>query len=309
MIPLKAEEIYGTWATLLLPVREDESIDYALLEDEIEHLLQSGVNGIYTNGTAGEFYNQTEYEFDQLHDLLSRKCEEAQVPFQIGCGHMSPVISLERVKRAKSWKPSAIQVILPDWNPPSSKETLIFLEKLAAWADPVGLVLYNPPHAKRVLLPQDFEKILDAGIPLVGCKVAGGDDNWYKAMNGVLGKISVFVAGHKLATGIRQGAHGSYSNVACLNPTAAQLWYGMMLKNADAAVSMEKRIQSFFQDSILPYITDLGYSNTAVDKFLARIGGWCRIETRLKWPYRGIRESDVDKVKKEAKEIIPEFIL
>ncbi len=32
------------------------------------------VNGIYSNGTAAEFYNQTEGEFDKISQLLVDKC-------------------------------------------------------------------------------------------------------------------------------------------------------------------------------------------------------------------------------------------
>src|SRR5680860_211023 len=144
MEPLGAHQIYGNWATVLVPINADNSIDFVLLGEEIDLLLGFLVNGIYSNGTAGEFFNQTEDEFDQINGMLAEKCNQAGHPFQIGCSHMSPIISLERIKRAVEWKPSAIQVILPDWNAPSMKEILLFLEKMAHLADPIGLVLYNP---------------------------------------------------------------------------------------------------------------------------------------------------------------------
>ena len=59
MQPLNATEIIGNWATLLLPLNEDDSIDYSLLAEEIDLMIAFGVSGIYSNGTAGEFYNQT----------------------------------------------------------------------------------------------------------------------------------------------------------------------------------------------------------------------------------------------------------
>lgn len=47
MIPLKEHEIYGTWATLLLPVNDDDSISFQQLELEIDVLIACRVNGIY----------------------------------------------------------------------------------------------------------------------------------------------------------------------------------------------------------------------------------------------------------------------
>ena len=82
MRPLKANEIKGTWATLLLPINADDSIDFARLCDEIDRIVVSGAEGVYSNGTAGEFHNQSEDEFDTISQLLAEKCEAAQFPFQ-----------------------------------------------------------------------------------------------------------------------------------------------------------------------------------------------------------------------------------
>ena len=60
MEPLQAADIRGNWATLLIPVNNDDSINYNNLGEEIDALIAMQVNGIYSNGTDGEFYNQTE---------------------------------------------------------------------------------------------------------------------------------------------------------------------------------------------------------------------------------------------------------
>jgi 4-hydroxy-tetrahydrodipicolinate synthase len=307
MTALKSNEIYGNWATLLLPINEDDSINYLKLDEEIDTLVSMGVNGIYSNGTAGEFYNQTEEEFDKVSTLLAEKCNTAEMPFQIGCSHMSPKISLERLKRTVSLQPSAIQIILPDWSVPSMPEIISYLKVMTEAAGSIGLVLYNPPHAKKNFSPEAFSQINEAGIHLVGCKVAGGDKSWYAAMQKLNPHLSVFVPGHHLATGIQFGAHGAYSNVACIHPGVAQLWYETMLTDIHKALELENRIQLFMNQYIVPYIKEQGYSNQAADKFLAAIGGWADIGTRLRWPYNGIRQDDVNKVRLLCQKILPEF--
>lgn len=307
MNPLKHNQIYGTWATLLLPIEKDESINFEKLSEQIDILIAAGVNGLYTNGTAGEFYNQTEKEFDKISNLLAEKCTAANMPFQIGCSHMSPKISLERLKRILPLKPGAIQVILPDWYPPSMKEIISFLEKMSEVAGQVGLVLYNPGHAKRKLSPEDFAEIQKANVNLVGCKVGGGDENWYKTMKELNPELSLFTPGHRQATGLTLGAHGSYSNVACLNPKVAQEWYNRMLVDMESALELERRIQQFINTHIITYITSKNYSDQAVDKLLAAIGGWANPGTRLRWPYSSIDDSEVARLKVICKETLPEF--
>lgn len=46
----------GTWGTVLLPIRDDESIDWARLEAALDALVAAGLDGLYTHDTAGEFH-------------------------------------------------------------------------------------------------------------------------------------------------------------------------------------------------------------------------------------------------------------
>ena len=307
MVPLKGDSIRGSWATLLLPVNANQTVDYELLSEQIDTLIAMKVSGIYSNGTASEFYAQTEDEFDKISSLLADKCNAANMPFQIGCNHMSPQISLDRLRRARPLKPSAVQVILPDWHPPTREECIDFLQVMADAAAPIGLVLYNPPHAKVRLQPSDFANLYRAGVSLAGCKVAGGDEAWYSAMKTAYPGLSVFVPGHHLATGIFRGAHGAYSNIAALHPRVAREWYETMFTNMPKAMEMEVRIGEFMNKYIIPYITARSYSNMAVDKFLAAVGGWSNISTRVRWPYRSIPEEDVFRIRTVCREILPEF--
>lgn len=299
--------ITGTWCTLLLPLNTDDSIDFGKLEVQIDALIAFGVSGIYSNGTAAEFYSQSEVEFDQISELLAERCRANATPFQIGCNHVNPMLALERVKRAAALQPDAIQVILPDWTVPSMDEIVDFLMAVQQAANPIRLVLYNPPHAKRVLLPEEYGILRESGLRLAGCKVKGGDAAWYAAMRQSDPELSLGVPGHTLASGILAGADGSYSNIACLHPGAAQAWYHLMAVDMERALELEKRIGLFMEQLIRPYITRYQYSNQAVDKLMAAVGGWAPITTRLRWPYRGVHEREVGAVRIEAERIIPEF--
>ena len=304
---LTAKTLVGNWGTLLLPINEDDSIDFERLSEEMEVMIAARINGIYSNGTVGEFHNQTEDEFDKVNQLLAEKCQCACMPFQIGASHPSPVISLERLKRSKALKPSAFQVILPDWVVPTAAEQIDFLRKMADAAEEIPLVLYNPPHAKLVLKPQDFET-LSQGVPqLIGIKVADGDAQWYASMRQYASNLSIFVPGHHLATGFREKVGtGAYSNVACISPTAAQQWWEIMQTDIDKALNIEQRINDFFAEAIVPY-KNAGYSNPALDKLLAAVGGWATVGTRLRWPYRWIPEEEAASVRKSAEKHLPSF--
>jgi len=308
MRPLSHADIRGNWATLLLPLNADDSIDYALLDTEVDHFIASRVNGIYSNGTAGEFHTQTEDEFDRVNQLLAEKCERAGMPFQIGASQMSAQLSRERTRRSKALKPGAFQIVLPDRFPPSWPEVVAFLETMAAEADPIPLIIYNPPHAKRRLSPDEWLCIVETIPGVVGMKVPGGDDAWYHAMQPVMKKLSVFIPGHLLATGIARGAHGAYSNVACLSPAGAQRWYELCQRDPSAGVMMQEKILSFWQATVVPLITVHGLSNPAAAKAAAAAGGWLPgFNARLRWPYRGATEEMIRAIASAARAELPEF--
>jgi dihydrodipicolinate synthase/N-acetylneuraminate lyase len=304
---LTSKTLRGNWGTLLLPINNDDSIDYARLEDEIDCLIEAGLDGIYSNGTAGEFHNQTEEEFDRVQELLAGKCRAAGMSFHIGASHPSPVISLERVRRCVGLAPDALQVILPDWVTVTDEESILFLSKMAEAAGGIPLVLYNPPHAKRVLSPAELAGLRATVPSLIGVKLASGDARWFQEMRTRALDLSVFVPGHLLATGMREKvASGAYSNVACLSPKGSQWWWELMFADLDEALRIEENILELFATCIVPY-KNAGYSNPALDKLLAAAGGWGNAGTRLRWPYKWIDQKDAEAVGKAARKLLPEF--
>jgi 4-hydroxy-tetrahydrodipicolinate synthase len=303
MKPLRASEIRGTYAALLLPINPDGSIDFGRLNFELDYLIASGVDGIYSNGTAGEFYSLTTDEFLNINELLARKCEAANLPFQIGASFPTPACSLELARLGAELRPGAIQVIAPDWYPPTVQEVISFLSRVAEIIDPVPLVLYNPPHAKRILSPDDYAVLCREVPALVGIKTGAGNDAWYEGMRLLSGRLSIFVPGHSLASGYERGAVGSYSNVACLQPVGAKRWNRLMHSDLPAAKIVEGRIQNFLETNVIPF-RDQGFSNMALDKLLAAIGDWAPIGTRLRWPYRGIEELEAERLRVSARQAI-----
>jgi dihydrodipicolinate synthase/N-acetylneuraminate lyase len=306
---LRADQICGNWATLLSVWNDDDSLDLGRVAAEVDALIEMQVDGIYSSGTAGEFHAQTEDEFDRISACLAARCNAAGMPFQIGVSHMSAQISRERLRRIVPLAPGAVQAILPDWFPVTLEEAAAFLEQMAEVADGIGLVLYNPPHAKRVLEPEQIGWIAQRVPALVGLKTAGGDDAWYASMRQHLSGLSVFVPGHLLASGIQRGAHGAYSNVACLNPSAAQRWTDQIRSDLAGALELEQRLQQFMDGYIKPFISQQGYCNAACDRFMAVLGGWADVGQHMRWPYRSIPSAESERIGPAAHALIPEFVL
>lgn len=301
--------IRGNWATLLLPIGEDDAIDLSRLAEEVDVLIAAGVDGIYSNGTAGEFHNQTEAEFDAIQQLLADRCRAAAMPFIIGACQPDPRLSLERVRRAGALQPQAIQVILPDWWPVTPTEATDFLQLATGAAGPIPVVLYHPPHAKRVFRPAELAAILAPVPGVVGIKLGDGDAAWYAEAREHLADLGIYVPGHHLATGVAEGvATGAFSNVACLSPSGAQRWTELIASDLPAALEIEQRLRAFLDTHIAPFAKLHLYSNAALDKLLAAIGGWAGVGTRLRRPYRWIDPDVIPELRRKAEAMLPEIM-
>ena len=307
MKPLTAGTLHGVWGTVLLPLDADDGIGWERLAHEIELLVASDLDGVYAHGTAGEFHTLDEAEFERVSRLLAAACTRAGKPFQIGASHPVPQVCLERIARTRGLGPGAFQVVLPDWVPPSIRECSAFLRRVAAAADPVPLVLYNPPYAKTRLGPRQLVRLVDAVPALIGIKVVDGDADWYAAMAPVLEACAVFIPGHRMATGLARGARGSYSNVVALSPAGAAKWYATTRADPDTGADLERRIGELFARHVVP-LQRRGFGNPALDKFLATIGDWCDVGLRVRWPYASIPPDAVEPARQAAHDLVPELI-
>lgn len=297
----------GIWGAVLLPVDAGGAIDWTALEEEVEILCASGLHGIYTNGTAGEFHTQTEAEFDRLTGIVATRARAAGVPFQIGVCQSNPRVARERLARIGGIGAAGVQIILPDWWPPSPPEVDRFIDGMQEAAGDLPLILYNPPHAK-VRLPLDRIAALRARAPgLIGAKLPGGDADWYAERRRLLPGFSVFVAGHTIAFGRPLGADGAYSNVACLSPGGALLHWRLAADDPAAAADLEARIQSFMQTHVVPLVASHGLSHAALDKLMAAAGGWGPVSERLMWPHVSAPEGSVAAVRAAMRAMLPEF--
>ena len=80
-----------------------------------------------------------------------------------------------------------------------------------------------------------------------------------------------------------------------------------MKAEPERALEIEVRLRRFFAEHIAPFKTR-GYSNAALDKLLAAIGGWSATGTRLRWPYQWIPPSEAERLRAVAKSLLPEFL-
>ena len=308
MNPLKAHEIHGTWTPLFLQIKEHSVVDFGFIDEEIACISESGVSGVYAGTNSSEFFNLTFSEYCRLIERFAASCNRYGMSYMLGACHAHPYESLERIAVAADHAPAAIQLILPDWMGANRSGVLRFLKGCVKNARVCGLILCTPPNAKAHLTPDDYLWLVTEVPELVGISATPCGDNWYKAMEPVMEKISVLVPGQSLATGLSKGARGSCSSIAGMNPFAAQSWNELILKDMDAGLAQEKRIQHFMNECITPLVKEYSLPLHACYKFMAVASGWCEgLHQRLRWPYSWVEDHHIEHVRERGKELIPEF--
>ncbi|MFV0332460.1 MAG: dihydrodipicolinate synthase family protein [Tropicimonas sp.] len=304
---LSAQTLRGVWATVLLDVTEAGDIAMAAIARQVGASAAAGVDGVYCHGTATEVHSLTDAQALDVARETVRAAREAGLPVQVGATHPLAQGTLERIDAFAPLVPDAIQVTLPDWVPIDTATAIRFLQGCAARARGVPLVLYNPPHAKTVLTPAELADVVAAVPELIGLKTGAGDADWYAAMAPLLARLSVFVPGHFYASGLAQGAHGSYSNIACLSPAGAVGWARMVAADPAGALALEQRITAFRDAALAPMLAS-GLPGLACDKAMAAAGGWAGIGARLLWPASGASAADIARIRAEAERHIPELL-
>ncbi len=81
-----------------------------------------------------------------------------------------------------------------------------------------------------------------------------------------------------------------------------------MKTDLPAALKLEQRLRRFMDGYIAPFITEQKYCNAACDRFMALLGGWTDVGERMRWPYRSIPATELNRIRPFAQEFIPEFI-
>jgi dihydrodipicolinate synthase/N-acetylneuraminate lyase len=297
----------GIWGAVLLAADAGGRIDWTATEETLGILCESGLHGVYTNGTAGEFHVQTEAEFDRLSETAAAAARRAGVPFQLGVCHSNPRVSRERLRRVAALAPDGVQIVLPDWWPPTLQDAVRFVSGMAETAGGIPLILYNPPHAKRTLTLAEIAALKRAAPSLIGAKLAGGDAAWFAEMRERLPDVAVFIPGHFMATGCRDGGRGSYSNVACLSPRGALRWWKQFHTDREGALAFEPRVVAFIDHHMIPLRDREGLSNVGLDKAMAAAGGWSPVTQRLLWPYASASEEAVKAIAAAARRELPEL--
>ena len=94
--------------------------------------------------------------------------------------------------------------------------------------------------------------------------------------------------------------------MACLSPRGAVALERLVATDPVRALDVQRRLNDFLQEAVAPHAAQ-GHAGPALDKFLAVVGGWADVGTRVRWPYQGIPEAEALRWREPVRDVVPEL--
>lgn len=166
----------GCYTALITPMKNNQQVDYEGLQQLVDFQIESEVKGILAVGTTGESptlsWNDHSKVIEKVHEFSSERCRTLA-----GTGSNSTAEAIEGTEHAKSAGITAVLLVDPYYNGPSSLEIRReYIEPIACKFPEMQIIPYIiPGRTGCQLLPQDIA-ILHQQYPNVCCvKEATGD--------------------------------------------------------------------------------------------------------------------------------------
>ena len=136
-------KLEGTIVAMVTPYTKSDEIDEDGIRENINYLIEKGVNGILAAGTTGESATITHEEHRKLVDILIDEVN-GRVTTIAGAGSNSSKEALGLVKHAENMGADAALVITPYYNKPQPDGLYKHYEMLSNSTD-IPIVVYNVP--------------------------------------------------------------------------------------------------------------------------------------------------------------------
>lgn len=168
MKPLK-----GIVPALLTPFTNKQELNEPATRQLVNHLIDSGVHGIFALGTNGEFFALSNEEKVKVAQIVIGETN-GRVPVIVGTGGNSTKEVIELSKRMEEIGADFLSVVTPYYEPPSQNE-LITHYQLIAESTSLPILLYNMPSRTGISLTPSTVAELSRISNIVGIKDSSGN--------------------------------------------------------------------------------------------------------------------------------------
>lgn len=304
---LTTSALEGIWAGLPVPWTESNEIDESALRENVRRVCRAGAHGVYTHGTTGEFYAQTPEEWRRVVIATIEEAKPYGTPVQIGCTSLWTQEVIRRAAYALDAGAAAIQIAFPFWLPLTDDQSLRFLKEVTMAVSAMPVVIYNTAQSKKTLTAGLLKRIMDAGIPVIGCKGVRSTDE-LASLHGAAPELRFFVGEADLAGWWKYGARGCYSSLVYACPRLILHYYEMCRRRDPEAERIAQALKRIISEYVIPRI-ERGMYDTAFDRVFAMATEFLTGSLLLsRGPYDSPTQKDVLEFRDWCARCFPEFI-
>ena len=162
----------GIFFLILVPLRADGGIDEGELRRYVEWLIESGIHGLYPNGSTGEFIRFTADERRQIVRII---CEQTRgrVPILAGAAEANVRETLRACEAYREFGARAVAIVSPFYYRLGPSAVYAYFREIAL-NTPIDVTLYNIPMFASPIDVATIRRL--AEFPrIIGIKDSSGD--------------------------------------------------------------------------------------------------------------------------------------
>lgn len=165
----------GIFVPLVTPVNESGAIDDARLCEQVDYVIDHGVDGILAFGSNSEFYMfEDEEMLEATKSILKRVA--GRVPVVFGIGHIRTSRCVELAKRASDLGVDGLAVLQPMFIAPTQEALYNHFSTIAVAVAGTPVLIYNNPGRTGYAVSTDVIVRLAHDVQnIVGIKDSSGN--------------------------------------------------------------------------------------------------------------------------------------
>ncbi len=167
--------IKGIVVPILTPIDENELVDEKKLRDQVDYVIEGGVEGILAFGSNGEFYMVDDDEMERALEIIISQ-SKGRVPVYFGIGAIKTRKCIRLAKMAEENGADGISVLQPMFLKPTEDELYTHFESIAKSVPNLPMLLYNNPGRTGYTMSGALVEKLARNVEnIVGMKDSSGD--------------------------------------------------------------------------------------------------------------------------------------
>ena len=213
------KKLYGVITAMTTPFADNGSVDVEALEQQVEYLINKGVDCLYPCGTTGEMYLMSEEERKLVAETVVKKAA-GRVTVFVHVGAMKEGETIRLAQHAHEIGADGVGVVTPSYFNVDDRAMVQYYKDVCGQLpqDFPVYVYVIPQLAHNDISPETMQRIADACPNVIGVKYSFADmTRVLKYLRVNNGKFSVvFGADHMFLPALVAGCDGTVSG--CSGP-------------------------------------------------------------------------------------------